>query len=146
MKAKTLLLALLLASGSALLAQKADTNTKILDLEKKWTDAYRFGDTSMLNSLLTEDFIITVEDGATYSKAGYLTHAIDPNTKVEIAEISDVRVRPHGSTIVVTGAYHEKGKTKGKPYEFHDRFTDVWMETSAGKWQLVASHFSVPNK
>lgn len=51
----------------------------------------------------------------------------------------------HGDTAIVTGSYHEKGDSDGKPYEYHDRFTDVWMK-AAGKWHLVASHYSVPYK
>jgi hypothetical protein len=46
---------------------------------------------------------------------------------------------------VVTGAYHEEGTDKGKPYEYRDRFTDVWMNVK-GRWQLIASHYGVPAK
>ncbi len=50
-----------------------------------------------------------------------------------------------GNTAVVTGAYHERGNSDGKPYEYHDRLTDVWMKTG-GRWQVIASHYSVPVK
>jgi len=49
----------------------------------------------------------------------------------------------HGNAAVVTGAYHEKGVSGGKPYDYHDRFTDVWMNIN-GKWQVIASHYSLP--
>jgi hypothetical protein len=32
-----------------------------------------------------------------------------------------------------------------RTYDYHDRFTDVWMKKS-GKWRLVAAHYSVPTK
>jgi hypothetical protein len=54
-----------------------------------------------------------------------------------------MKVRSHGSTSVVTGAYHEKGISKEKQYEYSDRFTDVWININ-GKWQVVASHYSIP--
>jgi ketosteroid isomerase-like protein len=57
--------------------------------------------------------------------------------------MSDLRVRMHGKTAVVTGAYHEKGTSKGKPYEYRDRFTDVWMNMN-GPWQVIVSHYSIP--
>ncbi len=57
--------------------------------------------------------------------------------------MSGVSVRVHGNTAVVTGAYHEKGISKGKPYEYRDRFTDVWMNLT-GKWQVIVSHYSIP--
>jgi ketosteroid isomerase-like protein len=84
-------------------------------------------------------------DGSTYSKTGYISHSAKPTVKVEVAEMSDLKVRMHGSVAVVTGAYHEKGESGGKRYEYHDRLTDVWMKTG-GKWQVVASHYSVPVK
>jgi len=49
----------------------------------------------------------------------------------------------HGKTAVVTGAYHEKRTSKGKSYEYRDRFTDVWMNRN-GPWQVIASHYSIP--
>jgi hypothetical protein len=38
--------------------------------------------------------------------------------------------RRHATRCCSTGAYHEKGKSKGKPYEFHDRLTDTWMNVA----------------
>jgi ketosteroid isomerase-like protein len=115
----------------------------ILALENKWNAAYKRGDIATMQSLLADDFIITVEDGSTLSKFGYIAHSGDSTLHVELTEMSDLKVRTHGSTVVVTGAYHEKGLSKGKPYEYRDRFTDVWMKTN-GTWQVVASHYSIP--
>jgi hypothetical protein len=33
--------------------------------------------------------------------------------------------------------------SKGRPYEYHDRFTDVWMNIN-GAWHVIASHYSIP--
>jgi ketosteroid isomerase-like protein len=118
-------------------------SSKILALENKWNDAYKRGDIATMESLLVGDFIITEEDGSTLSKSGYIAHNGDSTLHVEITEMSGVNVRMHGNTAVVTGAYHEKGVSKGKPYESRDRFTDVWMNIN-GKWQVIASHYSVP--
>jgi ketosteroid isomerase-like protein len=116
--------------------------TKILALEQKWNDAYKRSDIAAMDSLLADDFIITVEDGSTFSKPGYIAHNGESAVHVMISEMSDLQVRMHGNTAVVTGAYHEKGTEKGKPYQYRDRFTDVWMNLS-GKWQVIASHYSL---
>lgn len=123
--------------------QKSDAGSKVLQLEAKWNDAYKQGDIAALNSLLADDFIITVEDGRTFSKAGYIAQLGGGTTVVELSDMSDLKVRVRGNTAIVTGAYHEKGTIKGKPYEFHDRFTDVWLNID-GRWQLIASHYSIP--
>ena len=125
--------------------EKADAATSVRKLEEKWTESYKKRQIDILSSLLAEDFVITVEDGNTYSKMGYITHSADPSVQVDIAELSDLKVRMHGNAAVVTGAYHEKGKSNGKPYEYRDRLTDVWMRVGS-KWQVISSHYSVPLK
>lgn len=126
--------------------EQSSEGVQVRRLEEKWTQAYKERNIDILSGLLTEDFIITVEDGATYSKAGYITHSADPAVQVELAEQSDMRVRVRGGSIaIVTGAYHERGQSNHKPYEYHDRFTDVWVRVG-NSWRVIASHYSVPVK
>jgi ketosteroid isomerase-like protein len=141
-----LVVCLLAGAGTAVEAQqKPDPAETIRSLEKKWAESYRQRRVDILSSLLAEDFVITVEDGHTYSKAGYISHTADTSVHVEVAEMSDLKIRMHGNTAVVTGAYHEKGESNSKRYEYHDRLTDIWMKMG-GNWQVVASHYSVPVK
>jgi ketosteroid isomerase-like protein len=141
-----LIVCLLVASTVCAFTQDKDKDAAtIRSLELKWTESYKAHNIDILSSLLAEDFVITIEDGSVYSKTGYISHSADANTHVQVAELSDLKVRMHGDTAVVTGAYHEKGESSGKPYEYHDRLTDVWMKVS-GKWQVVASHYSVPKQ
>ena len=145
--ALVLMFGLPFAVTTYLVAQENDKSDAayIRSMELKWTDSYKQRQVAMLASLLADDFVITVEDGSTYSKTGYISHSAEPGVHVEVAEMSDLKVRMHGNTAVVTGAYHERGDSNGKPYEYHDRLTDVWMKVG-GKWQVVASHYSVPVK
>ena len=126
-------------------AEDNSDEAKVRVLEKKWADSYKHRKIELLSSLLAEDFVITVEDGATYSKPGYITHSADPSVHIDVAELSDLKVHMHGNTAVVTGAYHEKGRQDGKAYEYNDRLTDVWLKNE-GTWQVISSHYSVPLK
>lgn len=126
-------------------AQESSQAATIRSLEMKWAESYKQHSIEILSSLLADDFVITVEDGNTYSKAGYISHSADAKVHVQIAELSDLKVRFHGDTAVVTGAYHERGESSGKTYEYRDRLTDTWMKLN-GKWQVIASHYSVPYK
>src|SRR6266436_3106899 len=140
----TLILCLFTGFTIPLAAQeKADTATSVRKLEEKWTESYKKRQIDILSSLLAEDFVITVEDGSTYSKTGYITHSADPSVQVDVAELSDLRVRVRGDIAVVTGAYHERGTSHHKPYEYHDRLTDVWGKVG-NTWEVIASHYSVP--
>jgi ketosteroid isomerase-like protein len=126
-------------------AEDNSDEAKVRVLEKKWADSYKHRKIELLSSLLAEDFVITVEDGATYSKPGYITHSADPSVHIDVAELSDLKVHMRGNTAVVTGAYHEKGRQDGKAYEYNDRLTDVWLKNE-GTWQVISSHYSVPLK
>ena len=138
---------MLAALAIPLAAQDKDKSDAdyIRSMELKWTESYKQRQVTILASLLAEDFIITIEDGTTYGKTGYISHSAEPGVKVEVAQMTDLKVRMHGTAAIVTGAYYEKGESKGKRYEYRDRFTDIWMK-SGGKWQVVASHYSVPVK
>ena len=142
MKIRASLLVLVSLAVSAAQNNPA-TVSKILALENQWNTAYKRSDIAVMESLLADDFIITVEDGSTFSKPGYIAHNGNSTVHVEVSDMSDVKVRLHGNTAVVTGVYHEKGTDKGKPYDYHDRFTDVWMNIQ-GRWQVIASHYSSP--
>ena len=146
-RSRTLILiaGLILASNGSSFGQGKSEGDTVRALELKWTESYKQRSIDILSSLLADEFVITVEDGNVYSKAGYISHTADSKVRVDVAEMSDLKVRVHGNTAIVTGAYHEKGVSEGKPYEYRDRLTDVWIK-SAGTWQVLASHYSVPFK
>jgi hypothetical protein len=84
-----------MSSARPLLAQDNSDEAKVRGLEKKWADSYKNRKIELLSSLLSEDFVITVEDGNTYSKPGYISHSADPGVHVEVAELTDLKVHMH---------------------------------------------------
>lgn len=126
-------------------AQDQAEAAKVRALEVRLMESYKERQIDLLASLLDDDFVITFEDGSTYGKTGYISYSATPSVRVDVAEMADVKIRMHGDTAILTGAYHERGDNKGKAYDYRDRFTDVWMK-SGGKWRLVASHYGVPVK
>jgi hypothetical protein len=125
--------------------QDSPDAVNIRALELKLLDCYKHHEVAVFASILDDDFVITFEDGTTYSKTGYLAYSTSTSTHVDTVEILEMRIRMHRDTAVVTGIYHEKGVDSQKAYDYHDRFTDVWMKES-GKWRLIAAHYSVPSK
>ena len=126
------------------LAQEKTNEASIRTLESKWTDAYKQRQIGDLASLLANDFVITTEDGTTFSKVGFISHNMNA-LRVDVAEVSNLKVRLHENVAVVTRDYHESGESGGKPYDYRDKLTDAWMKIG-GKWQLIASHYSLPSK
>ena len=148
MRKKQLVAAVLWMTVAALgvsSAQESSDAASIRSLELKIADLYKQRQVDTFANLLDDDLVITFEDGSTYSKTGYLAYSASSSTRVDLVEISEMRIRMHGDTAVVTGVYHEKGADSAKIYDYHDRFTDVWMKKS-GKWHLIAAHYSLPTK
>ena len=140
-----LALCLLASSAFDARAQEESDAAKVRALEVKLMESYKQRQIELFASMLDDDFVITIEDGSTYGKTGYVSFTAKPSVQIEVAEMSDLKVRMHGNTAVLTGAYHERGQNKGDVYDYRDRFTDVWMK-SDGKWRLIASHYSIPAK
>ena len=124
------------------LAQERSDVAAIRILESNWVEAYKQRRIAAVAALLAEDYVITLEDGSTYGKVGFISYNAG-SLRVDVADLTDIKIRMHENIAVLTAAYHERGQLGGKSYDYHDRVTDVWMK-SGGKWQLIASHYSVP--
>jgi len=127
-----------LATGLA----SAQYASRVIAMENAWNRAELHNDAAAVELILSDDFVMTVAEGDLYNKAQIVASVRDKSYKPDMLESSDMAVRPHGNTVIVTGAYHEKGVDKGKPWERRGRFTDTWMFLD-NRWQCVASHFSV---
>jgi len=146
MRKRGLLAVLCLAVVATVSARAQESGeAAVRALEMRMLDCYKLRQVEVFAAVLDDDFVITFEDGSTYSKTGYLSYSASSSTRVELAEILEMKVRMHGETAVVTGVYHEKGVDAQKEYDYRDRFTDIWMKKS-GRWRLVAAHYSVPKK
>src|SRR5690349_24041869 len=86
-------------------AQEKSDVAAIRALESKWVDAYKQRQIAAVAALLADDYVITLEDGSTYGKVGFLSYSAG-SLRVDTAELADVRIRMHENIAVVTAAYH----------------------------------------
>lgn len=121
---------------------RADDKSRVIALENSWNQAELHNDAHAVDLLLADDFVMTVADGYTMNKAAMLASVRDTSYKPEVLQSENMEVHMYGNTAIVTGAYLEKGKEKGKSFERRGRFTDTWVNLG-GEWRCVASHFSV---
>src|SRR5260370_16815037 len=71
-------IALLAVWASEFVVAQAKPNTGsaiILGLEAKWNAAYDRGDIATMNTLLADDFIITLDDRTTFIKSAHYAHS-----------------------------------------------------------------------
>jgi ketosteroid isomerase-like protein len=123
----------------------AQDSSKIIAMENLWNRAELNNDAPAVRLLLADDFVMTVAEGTLYNKSQMIASVADKSYRPDALQSSDMVVHYYGNTAVVTGAYYEKGTDKGKQWERRGRFTDTWMNLE-GRWQCIASHFSVKPK
>lgn len=139
--------AAVLLAGVASRAQKeaSGDETKIIALENLWNQTQLNHDAAAIENMLDDDFVLTDYDGSVIGKTAFLESIRDKSVHLTTEVSSDMKLHPHGNTVVVTGATREKGTRNGKPFEHNGRFTDTWMKKD-GRWLCVASQLGVISK
>ncbi len=118
-------------------AQRGD-EAEVVALENVWNQAELHLDTHAIESILTDDFVLTTFDGSVQTKGLYVASVKDKDYHPTILASTNMKIHLYGNTAIVTGDYHEKGTQKGKPFEHKGRMTDTWVKNN-GKWMCAAS-------
>ena len=113
--------------------------SKLIALENAWNQAQISRDGGALNRLVADTFVYTDWDGTLMNKQKFIADSRDPTVQTISVANDDVDVYFYPGVAVVTGAYHTRGKNRGKPFDHYGRFTDTWI-SSSGQWICVASH------
>jgi ketosteroid isomerase-like protein len=119
--------------------------SKIIAMENLWNQMQVNHDADAMGKMLDADFVLTDYDGTVMSKGEFLESIRDKSNQLTVEASEDMKLHVHGDTVVVTGATHERGKLKGKPYEHKGRFTDTWIKKS-GQWVCVASQLGLTGR
>jgi ketosteroid isomerase-like protein len=135
--------------ASILWAQQPSSQTgdesKVIALENVWNQTQINHDAEAMGKLLHPDFVFTDYDGTVMNKPTFLASIRDPAYKLTLEVSGDMKLHRVGDVVVVTGATHEKGTYRGKPYEHYGRFTDTWIKEN-GEWVCIASQLGLLQK
>ena len=119
--------------------------SKLIALENAWNQAQIHRDGKALTRLVSDKFVYTDWDGTVMTRDKFLSDVKDPSVHTTLVANDDVEVYLYPSVAIVTGAYHAKGKSQGKPFDHYGRFTDTWI-MNGDRWQCVASHTNLVKK
>ena len=137
------LLGLLALAGAmnAQTQQAADPHKALMDLENQWLQADKTNNPDMIAAAISDKYLATTSDGQLEDKAKTLEEI--KTRKYNNAEYEDIRITVFGTTAIVRGGFKASGtEAAGKPFTEHLRWTDTWVKTPAGKWQVVATQYT----
>ena len=110
-------------------------------LETVWNEAHLQGNAAALDSLWSDDLVVTVPDMPLMNKEESLAVWKSGKMKFDIYKTSDLRIRVFKDAAVVTGQLERIRDAGSKKFEDDWRFTKVYVRRN-GKWLVVAWHGS----
>lgn len=125
------------------LKSRAASSSEILKLSDKYYEAYFGGDTTTLDELESNDFIVVGNSHPPESTAGRyagIAQAVKEKRWYPggvTREVEQVNVRFFGNTAIL----HSISKVKGQK-ETRVLTTEVWVKAADQKWEIVHLHFN----
>jgi len=107
-------------------------------LEQTWADAVKHQNTVKIDRLQAEEYVFTDPAGQVWTKTRELDTLKSGDLAIDSFELSDVKVRLHDNTAVVTLRIVWHGQFRGNDISGPQRMTDVFVKRD-GRWQCVAS-------
>jgi ketosteroid isomerase-like protein len=138
--ASALISALLVAGDSA--GQVATGFAAEMErLDHAMQRAFVTRDQKFLRDLLTDDYVLITSSSKLVSKEQVLAELVDPKEILEVNDSSEIQVRRHGDTAVITALLHQRGSSAGEPFDAWVRYTDTWV-LEGGRWRYMSAHAS----
>jgi ketosteroid isomerase-like protein len=120
---------------------KGDEAAQIKTIEQQWLAAYLKGDSSFLEKIEADDFVLFDPMGASHTKADDVRDLKTGAMKWTDAQFEDVKVRIYGKTAVATGIAGIKGTYNGQDISGRIRFTDVFVHKK-DEWHAVSTQLT----
>ncbi len=107
----------------------SDNNVEkeLINIAKKWNDAFLKRDTATLKSIMAEDIIIIYGDGSGGTREEDIA-SIGKNEQIESSVPDDFQVKVYGNTAVMMSRLTVKGIRHGKKFNAQFRYIDVYRQ------------------
>jgi ketosteroid isomerase-like protein len=114
---------------------------ELLTFEREFTQAVARNDVAAIGRFVADDWMIVDADGRVIDRSRFLNVIESGTLSHESMESTDVVVRLHGDTAVVTGITTSTGRFMGQGFTTRERATDVLARLN-GRWRCVFSQLT----
>ncbi len=123
-------------------AAEGDLKDEILKVDEERNQALQKGDVAFLSSLYSDDLVFTNARGEVLTKAQHLAELKARKLAFQSFKHSDVQVRIHGNTGILTGLRTSAVVNNGTVSSSPRRFLNLYVKED-GRWRC-AGHFETP--
>lgn len=114
---------------------------ELLTFEREFTQAVAGNDVAAIGRFIADDWVIVDADGGVIDRSRFLSVIEAGALSHESMESTDVEVRLHGDTAVVTGVTTSTGQFMGQGFTTRERATDVLARLN-DHWLCVFSQLT----
>jgi ketosteroid isomerase-like protein len=114
---------------------------ELLTFEREFSQAVAGNDVAAIGRFVADDWVIVDADGRVIDRSRFLNVIESGALSHESMESTDVEVRLHGDTAVVTAITTSKGRFMGQGFTTRERATDVLARLD-GRWLCVFSQLT----
>ena len=114
---------------------------ELLTFEREFTQAVADNDVAAIGRFVDGDWVIVDADGRVIDRSRFLNVIESGALSHDSIDSTDVEVRVHGDTAVVTGITTSKGQFMGQGFTTRERATDV-LARMDGRWLCVFSQLT----
>jgi ketosteroid isomerase-like protein len=117
--------------------QPRDVVHTIQRLEAQWRLAQLKGDIATMASMLSNEYLGIYSDGTLATKAETIGAVKAGTLRFTEMDVSDVKIRVFGTTVVVVSKARVEGTKDGEPIDGNYRYTRVYHRIN-GVWKIVS--------
>ena len=110
---------------------------QIESMEEQWRNAVVKGDSSLLEKLLSDDFLAISARGTLSDKQQYMGRIASHTTQFSAFQLMDLKITVHQGSAVAVSQAHIAGVLEGKPIEGVFRYTKVYGRSAGGAWRMT---------
>jgi ketosteroid isomerase-like protein len=114
---------------------------ELLTFEEEFSRAVAANDAAAIGRFVADDWVIVDADGSVIDRSRFISVIESGALTHEAMESTDVEVRVHGDTAVVTGITTSEGQFMGQGFTTRERATDVLARLN-GRWLCVFSQLT----
>ena len=114
---------------------------ELLTFEREFTQAVVRNDPEAIGRFVADDWVIVDADGRIIERSRFLSVIESGALTHDSMASTDIEVRVHGDTAVVTGITTSKGQFMGESFATRERSTDVLARVN-GLWLCVFSQLT----
>ena len=112
-----------------------DAEQELINLAKRWNEAFLNKDVATLKSIMAEDIVIIYGDGSRATRAEDIA-SIGKSEQIESSVPDDFQVQVYGDVAVMMSRLTVKGIRHGKKFNAQFRYLDVYRKRDE-RWQCV---------